>query len=78
MPDHPNGAIRLVVVTTAGDIDDKFRLDQSLQVVFGKALREIGGERNPDQFALEYPDVALADLSRMNLPHRSQGDPEPR
>ena len=43
MPDHPNGTIRLIVVTTAGDIDDKFRLDQPLQVVFDKALREVGG-----------------------------------
>jgi hypothetical protein len=64
VPDHPNGTIRLVVVTTAGDIDDKFRLDQPLQAVFDKALREVGGERNPDQFTLEYHDVALADLSR--------------
>jgi hypothetical protein len=35
-------------------------------VIFDKALREVGGERNPDQFSLEYHDVALADLSRMN------------
>lgn len=64
MLDHPNGTIRLVVVTTAGDIDDKFRLDQPLKVVFDKALHEVGGERNPDQFTLEYHDVALTDLSR--------------
>lgn len=58
----PHGTIRLIVVTTASDIDDKFRLDQALEVVFDKALREVGGERNRDQFTLEYHDVALTDL----------------
>jgi hypothetical protein len=64
MPDHTKDTIRLIVVTTAGDVDEKFRLDQPLQVVFDRALREVGGERNRDQFALEFNDVALSDLSR--------------
>lgn len=63
MPDH-QGAIRLVVVTTAGDVDQEFRLDQPLEVVFDQALREVGGERNRDQFELEYNDAALSDLHR--------------
>jgi hypothetical protein len=29
-------------VTTADDTEDEFRLDQSLEVVFDKALREVG------------------------------------
>jgi hypothetical protein len=66
LPDHPNGTIRLIVVMTAGDIDDGFRLDHPLQMVFDRALREVGDERNADQFSLEYQDVALADLSLMN------------
>jgi hypothetical protein len=61
----PQGTIRLVVVTTAGDIDEEFRLDQPLEVVFDRALHEVGGERNRDQFELEYNDVALTDLPRL-------------
>jgi hypothetical protein len=63
MPDL-HGTIRLVVVTTAGDVDQEFRLDQPLEVVFDRALREVGGERNRDQFELEYKDAALSDLAR--------------
>ncbi len=63
MPD-PHGTIRLVVVTTAGDVDQEFQLDQPLEVVFDRALHEVGGERNRDQFELEYKDAALSDLSR--------------
>jgi hypothetical protein len=62
MPDQKE--IRLIVVTTAGDLDEKFRLDQPLQVVFDRALREVGGERNRDQFELEYDNTALSDLPR--------------
>lgn len=56
--------IRLVVVTTADDVDDEFNLHQPLQVVFNRALHEVGGEANRDQFALEYNDLELSDLSR--------------
>ena len=42
MPDHPNGTIRLVVVTTARDIEDELRLDQSLELVFDKTSCEVG------------------------------------
>lgn len=58
-----HGEIRLVVVTTAGDVDQEFGVDQPLEVVFDRALREVGGERNRDQFELEYHDTALTDLS---------------
>lgn len=60
---NPN-TIRIVVVTTAGDVDDEFNLNQPLRVVFNRALHEVGGEGNRDQFALEYNDVDLSDLSR--------------
>jgi hypothetical protein len=33
-------------------------------VLLNKALHEVGGEGNRDQFALEYNDVELSDLSR--------------
>jgi hypothetical protein len=61
-----HGEIRLVVVTTAGDVDQEFGVDQPLRVVFDRALREVGGERNRDQFELEYHDTALTDLSLPN------------
>ena len=56
--------IRLVVVTTADDVDDEFNRNQPLQVLFTRALHEVGGEGNRDQFALEYSDIELSDLSR--------------
>ena len=56
--------IHLIVVTTADDVDDEFNLHQPLQVVFTKALHEVGGEGKQDQFALEYNDTELSDLSR--------------
>lgn len=63
MTDHKK-TIRLIVVTTAGDVDKEFQLQQPLQVVFNDALREVGGEANRDQFVLEYNDSALTDLHR--------------
>ena len=61
---HPSNTIRLIVVTTAGDVDDQFNLNEPLQVLFDKALRQVGGEGNRDQFGLEYNDVGLSDLLR--------------
>lgn len=60
----PDNTIRLVVITTANDLDDEFNVNQPLQVVFNKALHEVGGEPNRDQFALEFNDIVLSDLSR--------------
>jgi hypothetical protein len=54
--------IRLIVVTTAGDVDQEFNLHEPLEVAFNKALQEVGGEGSRDQFALEYKDSVL-DLS---------------
>jgi hypothetical protein len=61
---NPKNTIRLVVVTTADDLDEEFNVNQPLQVLFNRALHEVGGEGNRDQFALEYNDVVLSDLSR--------------
>jgi hypothetical protein len=63
MPHHHN-TIRLIVVTTAGDLDDQFNLNEPIQVLFDRALHEVGGEGSRDQFGLEYDDVSLSDLSR--------------
>lgn len=60
---NPN-TIHLVVVTTADDVDDEFNVNQPLQVLFNKALQEVGGQGNQDQFALEFNDIELSDLSR--------------
>ena len=63
MPSSKN-TIRLVVVTTADDIDQEFNLNQPLRVVFNAALHQVGGQGNQDQFALEYADDELSDLDR--------------
>lgn len=60
----PDNTIHLIVVTTADDVDDEFNVNQPLQVLFNKALREVGGEPNRDQFALEFNDIVLSDLTR--------------
>ena len=60
----PDNTIHLIVVTTADDVDDEFNVNQPLQVLFNKALHEVGGEPNRDQFALEYNDIVLSDLTR--------------
>lgn len=60
---NPN-TIHLIVVTTADDVDDEFNVNQPLQVLFNKALQEVGGQGNQDQFALEFNDIELSDLSR--------------
>jgi hypothetical protein len=61
---NPKNTIRLVVVTTADDVEEEFNVNQPLQVLFNRALHEVGGEGNRDQFTLEYNDVELSDLSR--------------
>ena len=44
--------IRLIVVTTADDVDDEFNRNQPHQVLFNKAHHEVGGEGNQDKFSL--------------------------
>lgn len=56
--------IRLVVVTTAEDVEDEFNLNQPLRVLFNRALQAVGGEGNKDQFGLEFNDIELVDFSR--------------
>lgn len=63
MPKADND-IRLIVITTADDVDEEFNVHQPLQVVFNKAIHKVGGESNRDQFALEFNDIELSDLSR--------------
>lgn len=56
--------IHIKVVTTADDLNDKFDRDERLRVVFERALALVGGEGQPDQFALEYNDEPLTALDR--------------
>lgn len=55
--------IVLTVITTGDDLSDKFNVNQPLQTVFNRALQEVGGGANRDQFTLEYEDQPL-DVSR--------------
>lgn len=56
--------LRLVVVTTADDLDEEFNLNQPLRVVFNRALQAVGGQGSRDQFTLEYNDTELKELDR--------------
>lgn len=55
--------ITLKVVTTGEDLEERFNVNQPLQVVFNRALQAVGGGGNRDQFTLEYQDQPL-DLNR--------------
>ncbi len=55
--------IILKVVTTGEDIEERFNVQESLQVVFNRSLQAVGGGANRDQFTLEYQDQPL-DLGR--------------
>jgi len=61
--DKPN-KIRIIVVTTADDLDDEFNVHSPVRVVFERALTLVGGEGQADQFTLEYQNQALTDLDR--------------
>jgi hypothetical protein len=56
--------IRVIVVTTADDLDERFNRHQPLRVVFQRALTLVGGHSQPDQFVLEYNDEPLSELDR--------------
>jgi len=60
----PAERIRIVVVTTAEDLDETFNPHQPLRVVFERALSLVGGHGQGEQFSLEYNDQALNDLDR--------------
>ena len=56
--------IRVIVVTTADDLDQRFNRHEPLRVVFQRALTLVGGQSQPDQFVLEYQDESLSELDR--------------
>jgi hypothetical protein len=56
--------IRVIVVTTAEDLDERFNRHQPLRVVFERALTLVGGHGQSDQFVLEYNDQPLTELDR--------------
>lgn len=51
--------IRLTVVTTGEDLNERFNVNQPLHVVFNRALQAVGGGANRDQFTLEYNNQPL-------------------
>jgi hypothetical protein len=62
--DDKDRHIRVKVVTTAKDLNEKFERSEPLRTVFNQALALVGGEGQPDQFTLEYNDQPLAALDR--------------
>jgi hypothetical protein len=59
----PDKGIQIIVITTADDLDESFNRTQPLRVAFQRALKLVGGQGQPDQFALEYANEPL-DLER--------------
>jgi hypothetical protein len=59
----PDKDIEIMVATTADDLDETFKRKQPLSKVFEKTLKLVGGQDQPDQFALEYNHEPL-DLDR--------------
>jgi|GEM_PF-2892334 len=55
--------INLKVVTTGQDLEERYNVQEPLQVVFNRSLQAVGGGANRDQFTLEYQDQPL-DLSK--------------
>jgi hypothetical protein len=72
--DHDNGkpddhashhdTIRIIVVTTADDLDRRFNRHEPLRVVFERALSLVGGHGQAEQFVLHYGDQPLTELDR--------------
>lgn len=61
--DH-HDTLRIIVITTADDLDHRFHFHTPLRVVFERALSLVGGLGQPDQFVLQYRDQPLIDLDR--------------
>lgn len=55
--------MNLTVTTTGEDLEERFNVQEPVEVVFNRALTKIGGSANRDQFTLEYQDQPL-DLRR--------------
>jgi hypothetical protein len=55
----PDKDIQIIVITTADDLDESFKRNQPLRVVFQQAIKLVGGQGQPDQFALEYANEPL-------------------
>lgn len=51
--------IEVTVITTGEDPTERFNVNQPLQVVFNRALQEVNGGANRDQFTLEFEDQPL-------------------
>lgn len=49
----------ITVITTGEDLEDRFNGSQPLKVVFNRALAEVGGGAERDNFTLEFNDQEL-------------------
>jgi len=61
----PDNFIRLNVVTTGEDLEDKFNIHQPLGVVKERALQGLPPGTNRDLFSLEYQGQPLDDSRRI-------------
>jgi len=56
--------IKVLVVTTGRDVRLNLDRDEPMRRVFDKALASVGGQDQPEQFALEYENEVLTELDR--------------
>lgn len=54
--------IKIVVITSAEDLEEDFNTQQPLQVVFNRAMALVGGQEQSNQFTLEFDNQTLEDL----------------
>lgn len=57
--------IQLIVVTTGEDIDEKFNVNEPIQVVKAHAMHGLPPGSNPNDFVLEYEDQPLDDHNKI-------------
>ena len=62
MNDH---FIRLIVVTTGEDIDERFSVNQPVRALKARALHGLPPGSNPNDFVLEFEEQALEDDTKI-------------
>lgn len=62
----PDNFIRLVIVTTGEDLDEKFNVNQPIQAIKARALQGLPPGSNPDEFILEFDGQPLDNHTKIS------------
>lgn len=57
--------IRLIIVTTGEDVDERFNINQPMQAVKARSLQGLPPGSNSNDFALEYEEQSLEDQKKI-------------